>query len=411
VDAAAGTVTVSLTGAATGRVVSTPPGIDCPGTCSASFAGGTQLTLAPSQDATTWFARWSGACGGQGTCALTVNGDAAVVATFEPLPNRVFVTKNAVPGNFGGLAAADTLCTPTAPNAGMTGTFRAWLSTSTVDAIDRVTGSRGWIRTDGAPVADTIADMVGGRMLHPLDVDEAGMTIGVNTSAWTGSDESGRAGSIGHCTDWTATMGFGQEHITAYAFLPSLGGVGSGCNSSNPIMCFEVGRNVTTVAPSPETGRHAFVTRGRLAGSSGVAAFDNLCASEATTASLSGTFRAAVATTTSSIASRFALDARPWVRMDGTRLSETPAGLFDTIPLRSFVNQYADGVYGSNGVWLGAASPNAPGTPETTCNDWSSSTLTLIPIGYPFVVHAQFWGGSVFANVCSDPWALLCLEE
>jgi hypothetical protein len=205
--------------------------------------------------------------------------------------------------------------------------------------------------------------------------------------------------------------GSGQEHISAYAFMPILGGVGSSCNSLHSLTCFEVGRNVTTVAPSPETGRHVFVTRGKLPGSGGIAAFDALCASEATTASLTGSFRAAVATTTASIASRFTLDARPWVRMDGTRLSETPAGLFDTIPLRSFATQYADGVYGGNGVWLGATDPQVPGTPETTCNDWSSSTLTLIPLGYPFVVHAQFWGGQVSANVCSDMWSVLCLEE
>ncbi len=37
------------------------------------------------------------------------------------------------------------------PPRELPGTYRAWLSTSSVNAIDRVAGARGWIRVDGAP--------------------------------------------------------------------------------------------------------------------------------------------------------------------------------------------------------------------------------------------------------------------
>jgi Pro-kumamolisin, activation domain/Divergent InlB B-repeat domain len=75
------TLTVSLTG--NGTVTSSPPGINCGATCSANFAGGTQVTLtaAPTQSAT--FNGWSGACSGNGSCLVTMNSLENVTAIFS----------------------------------------------------------------------------------------------------------------------------------------------------------------------------------------------------------------------------------------------------------------------------------------------------------------------------------------
>jgi len=88
-------VTVNATSPATGTIVSTPAGINCPGTCSANFDDGTQVVLteapgAPSTFAT--FGGWSGACTGTATtCTITVNGSEAVTATFNPAINHIIV--------------------------------------------------------------------------------------------------------------------------------------------------------------------------------------------------------------------------------------------------------------------------------------------------------------------------------
>jgi phospholipase C len=77
-------LTVSLLGTSTGTVTSSPAGISCSPTCSASFAAGTvvKLTAAPGKGA--YFVGWSGACKGTSTsCTLTMNANQAVTATFN----------------------------------------------------------------------------------------------------------------------------------------------------------------------------------------------------------------------------------------------------------------------------------------------------------------------------------------
>lgn len=74
-------VVVNTDGDGSGTVTSTPAGINCPGTCSASFAGGTQLTLTASPSGGS-FAGWSGSCSGTGDCSVTLTGNASVTAAF-----------------------------------------------------------------------------------------------------------------------------------------------------------------------------------------------------------------------------------------------------------------------------------------------------------------------------------------
>jgi subtilase family serine protease len=79
------TLTVSVTGGPGGKVRSSPSGIDCGATCSASFPAGTQVTLTASP-ATAWgLAGWGGACGGIGGCSVTMNANTSVSASFTTL--------------------------------------------------------------------------------------------------------------------------------------------------------------------------------------------------------------------------------------------------------------------------------------------------------------------------------------
>jgi len=79
-------VTVTVQGH--GRVVSSPPGIDCSSsTCSASFDEGTPLSLKTESARDSIFGAWDGACTGSSAwCSLTVHADAQVAARFELLP-------------------------------------------------------------------------------------------------------------------------------------------------------------------------------------------------------------------------------------------------------------------------------------------------------------------------------------
>jgi Divergent InlB B-repeat domain len=71
---------VSKAGTGSGSVTSSPSGINCGATCSASFAAGTMVTLTATAAAGSTFTGWSGAC--TGTCTVTMSADQAVTATF-----------------------------------------------------------------------------------------------------------------------------------------------------------------------------------------------------------------------------------------------------------------------------------------------------------------------------------------
>jgi Divergent InlB B-repeat domain len=77
-------LTVAVTG--NGKVTSTPAGIDCGATCTASFARGTTVTLEALPADGSQFAGWSGACAGTAECTVTLTVAASVNAAFEAMP-------------------------------------------------------------------------------------------------------------------------------------------------------------------------------------------------------------------------------------------------------------------------------------------------------------------------------------
>ena len=75
-------LTVTKSGTGSGTVTSSPAGINCGATCSASYANGTAVTLTATPAAGSTFAGWSGSCTGTGTCSVTMSAAKSVTATF-----------------------------------------------------------------------------------------------------------------------------------------------------------------------------------------------------------------------------------------------------------------------------------------------------------------------------------------
>jgi hypothetical protein len=61
-------VTVSLGGSGTGRVTSSPAGIDCPGDCTETYDSRMTVTLTATATGGSTFTGWGGDCTGAGSC-------------------------------------------------------------------------------------------------------------------------------------------------------------------------------------------------------------------------------------------------------------------------------------------------------------------------------------------------------
>ena len=81
------TLSVAKTGDGDGEVTSSPAGISCGGACAADFEAGTLVTLTANPTGGSLFSGWGGACGGTGTCRVTMSQAQTVTATFIRAPS------------------------------------------------------------------------------------------------------------------------------------------------------------------------------------------------------------------------------------------------------------------------------------------------------------------------------------
>jgi hypothetical protein len=113
--------------------------------------------------------------------------------------------------NLGGLDGADAHCTSLAEAAGVTGkTWRAYLSTTTVDARDRI-GSGPWYNAKGEKIADDVASLHSdaNKIDKQTGLDEKGNMIKGRGDTpnqhdiLTGTNADGTKAVDQTCGDWT----------------------------------------------------------------------------------------------------------------------------------------------------------------------------------------------------------------
>ena len=125
----------------------------------------------------------------------------------------IFVTSETFSGNLGGYQGADDKCQAAASDAGLTGTFRAWLSTSTQAPQDTLVHSAvPYRRLDDAQVAQNWPDLLDGILDNPINLTEK-MTFVPGPvcdarAAWTASFANGMAYDTNNtCSDWMSSSG------------------------------------------------------------------------------------------------------------------------------------------------------------------------------------------------------------
>jgi hypothetical protein len=116
--------------------------------------------------------------------------------------SEMFVTRATFAGDLGGLAGADAKCQLFAEAAGFDGAWVAWLSDSSHDAFDRITGNGPWVNGWGLEVFVSKAQLRGFPNFV-MGYDEYGHALD-DPYIWTGTNLTGvrdEGGSF--CMDWT----------------------------------------------------------------------------------------------------------------------------------------------------------------------------------------------------------------
>lgn len=405
------TLNIAVAGSSTGVVRDDDGTIGCSADCSQSVFANSTLTLTAELGDGAVFAGWSVPhCGQDPQCTITVTGDMDITATFMEQPNYMFVTSRAFSGSLDGLAGADAKCQSLAEAGGLSGTYVAWLSSSTVNAADRLGNASGWVRPDGKPFANTVADLVAGRLLYPARITDRGSAL-TNVSAWTATKWDGSLDDSGNCGDWTSTEG------TAAVGSTGMGGSRwtrhgtSSCGTARQLYCFGVDRQGWT-EQLPMTGRVAFVTSQGFDASTGLAGADALCASDAAAVGLSGSFKALLAADGATAASRFDVEGAPWQRVDGVVLAENAGATFELEFWDAPLHVTADGAgYLTNyGIWGGASGFYVAGATATTCNNWSSTAATGTAGSSGHTETSRILANSEAAP-CASSYRLMCLQE
>lgn len=423
-------------GGAAGGVTSqgaTTPAIDCGATCSGVYNYGTTVNLVATPTMQ-YFGGWSGACSGFAGCSVAMTADRTVTARFNPA-NKVFVTPmpltiaaikalgsgSTAPEQM--LSGADRRCNSLATAAGLSGNFVAFLSSNSVSAGARLGTSRGWLRVDGRPFADSLAaPLYSNQTFSPPMLDHFGNVVNV-TNVGTASNSTGSLySSSSTCNNWadntsgaSARVGLSSAAASLWASYGLLT-----CDQPLNLYCFQIDYAARVTSPPPPAMGSKLIFVSRAAGpTGGLANADAVCASDASGAGLSGTWKAMLATTTSSIASRFTTTGVPVYRPDGVLVAATDGMLFTSPPtLQAPINVSVTGTsYVTSYVWSGATSATTPTPMSATpysCLDWTSNSSSHYAyLGYAGYQNnpLNYWIGANTVTSCSGSMRFYCLQD
>jgi hypothetical protein len=167
---------------------------------------------------------------------------------------RVFVTKlefsadlKTAGGGSDGLAGADNLCNDMAVAAALGGSWKAWLSDSRFDAIDRIADVGPWYLVNGSKAFNNKANLATTPLtaisVNEDGVDEIPQTDPLDYHVFTGTGLGGRLATIAGdaCAGWSSTSGVtvvGYLHRNEEAWTEGTNCC-SLCSTTARLYCFE----------------------------------------------------------------------------------------------------------------------------------------------------------------------------
>jgi hypothetical protein len=233
-------LTVAKAGVGSGIVTSTPSGINCGSTCTASYEQGTSVTLTGTPGASTKAAQWSGcdSVNGENKCIVTVGAARAVTATFNVEGPQLTVTKagqaastSSVTSSPAGLECGSTCAVNFAKDSTVTLTGTAGLHASAVQWTGCTSvnvENKCLVTMSSAKAVTATFDLQPGFALHAVAVAKIGMGTGTVTAS-TGSIDCGATCSDELVTGTVLTLTATPAPGSSFSHWS-----GGGCSGSAP---------------------------------------------------------------------------------------------------------------------------------------------------------------------------------
>jgi len=159
---------------------------------------------------------------------------------------KIFVTStNYTDANLGGLSGADTKCATHASNAGLSGTWKAWLSDGTTSAASRLShSSNPYYNMNNQKVANNWSGLINGTLQAAINYNESGVQItGSWKWVWTGTNTDGTINSASRtCVNWTSSNWLDGDAMAGWADSTDYHWTQDGsenCNVTGHLYCVE----------------------------------------------------------------------------------------------------------------------------------------------------------------------------
>ncbi len=164
----------------------------------------------------------------------------------------VFVTSTRYTGNLGGLSGAHAICQQVAGGAGLSGSYRAWLSQNIPQlpegpASAMVHSSVPYVLVGGQQVADNWDDLTDGSLDRRIDQDERGNALlpapqdCLGDEVWSSTSAAGSPRLGGDCFGWRSTTGSANVGSSWHSDGRWSEGCGNPrtCQTDLPLFCLE----------------------------------------------------------------------------------------------------------------------------------------------------------------------------
>lgn len=139
---------------------------------------------------------------------------------------RAFVTSRTWTGNLKGMAAsgvlgADAKCQAAAVMASLPGTFKAYVSTDSLDAIDRMADVGPWVTRDATGASVVVlpsrAALGDQNTSRTFTTDETGATLPAMKEVWTGNLPNGKRDMGTTCRSWESAAATDSAEVGSLA--------------------------------------------------------------------------------------------------------------------------------------------------------------------------------------------------